>query len=290
MLLSYLPSFTRAIGVYLHTASGKWVASINHSGKSHYLGTFDTEEAAAKAYDEAARRLRTNPILNFLPDGSLNPDRKTTLGSGGALIPRNDTKGEASSGGGGGGGTADNGSSGGGGGGDSGGGAREPPLVDIGSILAILDDDDDDDGDDEARPSGQGSNSSSSMGRHRSVSEAPAAQALSLADNISAPFPSLLRAVHDAAGALQSYATYRWIELGDDDDDEEEEEGKAKEKENGDDEQRAYATALRLLALVMLLWRECCWEIKGEGGEESRPTGCTQTLHIVARTKHNNHQ
>ena len=46
------------------------------NGSQHYLGFFDTEEEAARIYDEKAKRVHVNPILNFLPDGSLNPDRK----------------------------------------------------------------------------------------------------------------------------------------------------------------------------------------------------------------------
>ena len=46
------------------------------NGHRYNLGTYDTEEAAAQVYDEKAKQLRDNPILNFLPDGSLNPDRK----------------------------------------------------------------------------------------------------------------------------------------------------------------------------------------------------------------------
>lgn len=45
-------------------------------GRNTYIGTFDTEEEAAQAYDAEAKRLRSNPVFNFLPDGSLNPDRK----------------------------------------------------------------------------------------------------------------------------------------------------------------------------------------------------------------------
>jgi hypothetical protein len=45
------------------------------NGRSQYLGFFDTEEEAARAYDKKAKELHVNPILNFLPNGSLNPDK-----------------------------------------------------------------------------------------------------------------------------------------------------------------------------------------------------------------------
>ena len=54
----------------------KWRVQLRFGGQYHYLGNFDTEEAAARAYDAEATRLWVNPVLNFLPDGSLNPDRK----------------------------------------------------------------------------------------------------------------------------------------------------------------------------------------------------------------------
>jgi hypothetical protein len=47
-------------GVRWHRASRKWLAAIRHDGRSHHLGSFaqDKEEDAARAFDEAALRLR----------------------------------------------------------------------------------------------------------------------------------------------------------------------------------------------------------------------------------------
>lgn len=36
---------------------GRWMAMIHHQGKAQYIGLFGTKEAAARAYNEAARRL-----------------------------------------------------------------------------------------------------------------------------------------------------------------------------------------------------------------------------------------
>jgi hypothetical protein len=73
----------------------KWRVDITFQGQNTYFGGFDTEEAAAKAYDEEAKRQWTNPTLNFLPDGSLNPDRKKRI-SWRSLIARSRQRGHSS--------------------------------------------------------------------------------------------------------------------------------------------------------------------------------------------------
>ena len=45
-------------GVHWAKASNKWRALIGHKGKMKYLGTFDDEEAAAKAYDDARKKIQ----------------------------------------------------------------------------------------------------------------------------------------------------------------------------------------------------------------------------------------
>jgi hypothetical protein len=43
----------------LHKQSGRWEAMIGHDRIEHRLGRFDNDEEAARAYDTAARRLRS---------------------------------------------------------------------------------------------------------------------------------------------------------------------------------------------------------------------------------------
>jgi hypothetical protein len=52
-------------GVYPSPTPGKWCAKLSDGGKSVYLGTFDTEQAAASAYNRAAQeRFGSQAVLN----------------------------------------------------------------------------------------------------------------------------------------------------------------------------------------------------------------------------------
>ncbi len=58
----------------VHAANGRWVAEIRHRSRKVYLGRFDDELAAARAYDEAAATLHGQAAkLNFDPTGVQMP-------------------------------------------------------------------------------------------------------------------------------------------------------------------------------------------------------------------------
>lgn len=69
----HFPTHVQNTGVV--KVKGQWLARLCARGQRQEMGPFESEEAAAKAYDEEATKLWENPTLNFLPDGFLNPNR-----------------------------------------------------------------------------------------------------------------------------------------------------------------------------------------------------------------------
>lgn len=61
---------SRFKGVYWNKSSSKWMASLQTKGNRQYLGLFDNEVDAAKAWDECAKENNYPPeSLNFLSKG-----------------------------------------------------------------------------------------------------------------------------------------------------------------------------------------------------------------------------
>jgi hypothetical protein len=68
-------------GVTWHKRDRKWVVKITVDNKTENLGTFDTQEEAAKAYDKRAWEL--DRPTNFTFDGTRN-----NLGADGKVVPK----------------------------------------------------------------------------------------------------------------------------------------------------------------------------------------------------------
>jgi hypothetical protein len=62
-------------GVTKIKKSGKWQASLRHSDKLLHLGTYDTAEDAARAYDRAAIKLKGDKVMLNFPREDYSDDR-----------------------------------------------------------------------------------------------------------------------------------------------------------------------------------------------------------------------
>ena len=62
------PRASKYTGVYWYPRLGKWGVQIRDHYKHVWLGSYDNEEDAARAYNEAAIRLREFPHLNVIEE------------------------------------------------------------------------------------------------------------------------------------------------------------------------------------------------------------------------------
>ncbi len=65
-------------GVVWDKSHERWKARIHVEGKMHYLGLFDDEDVAAKAYDAASIHLRKDSLKINFPFNSERERRNTT--------------------------------------------------------------------------------------------------------------------------------------------------------------------------------------------------------------------
>lgn len=203
--------------------NGKWSVQVSYGGKAHNLGQFDDQEAAARAYDAEAKVSVPDPILNFLPDGSLNPHRHKRRKRVGRISSCSSSStppllGSCSS-------------------------SPTTPVLDVASILTILVDDGELSSDDDENVAAASSHAGAAAAAAApSLPPFPAAAGPCIIRSWAEMFASLAalpagegQAVNPVT-ALQSYAAYRFLEL--------------EEQEGGQSHAAAYATALRMLATV----------------------------------------
>jgi hypothetical protein len=88
------PPSSKYIGVTWCKSNNKWKAQIGAGGKNHFIGNFDDEEAAAKAYDAAAKKLigedglaRRVKKRENEGRGNMNPSAESNIPVGGLAIP-----------------------------------------------------------------------------------------------------------------------------------------------------------------------------------------------------------
>jgi len=70
------PTTSKYKGVCIEKSNGKWRAQIYYNNRCKFLGHFDNEEDAARAYDAAAKIYHGEfAVLNFPPEMPDRPDR-----------------------------------------------------------------------------------------------------------------------------------------------------------------------------------------------------------------------